>query len=286
MANIAISPPFKVYVLDDKAFVWDPDVVHKLRVAYRVVGSLIGTLPRLPMQNLYFGLPLTLIPEEVTLLLSRDARKTHTMPTKGQLDQFNRLRIEDEQRQENEYLQIRNEKSAMYRKEIGIKIESHATSSSTDNPDITDTDINQKFLTTKFSPIVHLPTTSNSFAWYNEDYSFTTIKQAAAAKIWCWPSTKKDHHRFKVFSDLWKRGYFITNGIKFGGDFLLYSGDPLRYHSQIIATIVDINRPVSALDIITFGRIGTITKKSQLLCSWDEKQNKAVYISFKWAGLD
>ncbi|CAG8554596.1 4473_t:CDS:2 [Ambispora gerdemannii] len=286
-STIAIIPPFKVYILNDKAFVWDPDGL--------IVGSLVGTLPRFPMQNLYFGLPLTLMPEEVTLLLSKgqiiislkfDARKTHTVPTNGQLDQFNRLRFEDEQRQENEYLQVRNEKSAKYRKEHEIKKESHASSSSTENPDITNTEIEQKYPTTKFSPIAHLPTTSDSFAWYNDNNGFTTIEQAATAKLWRWPNTEKDQHRFKVFSDLWERGYFITNGIKFGGDFLLYSGDPLRYHSQIIATIVDINRPVSALDIITFGRMGTITKKSQLLCSWNEKQNKAVYISFKWTGLD
>lgn len=30
--------------------------------------------------------------------------------------------------------------------------------------------------------------------------------------------------RYKVFKDLWFKGYYLTCGMKFGGDFLVYEG--------------------------------------------------------------
>jgi len=43
----------------------------KLREKWRIVGSLVGALPRFPRQNNYLGLPLQLMPEETTLLLEK-----------------------------------------------------------------------------------------------------------------------------------------------------------------------------------------------------------------------
>jgi len=30
--------------------------------------------------------------------------------------------------------------------------------------------------------------------------------------------------RYKVFKDLWSKGFYLTCGVKFGGDFLVYEG--------------------------------------------------------------
>ena len=35
------------------------------------MGALVGCLPRLPCQNIHLGLPLQLMPEEVTLLIEK-----------------------------------------------------------------------------------------------------------------------------------------------------------------------------------------------------------------------
>lgn len=42
--------------------------VHRLRVQFRVVGGLVGALPVKPRQNSQLGLPVLLMPEEVSLL--------------------------------------------------------------------------------------------------------------------------------------------------------------------------------------------------------------------------
>jgi tRNA splicing endonuclease len=41
-----------------------------------------------------------------------------------------------------------------------------------------------------------------------------------------------------AFSDLWHRGFFLTDGAKFGADFLAYPGDPARYHAQNVVVCV------------------------------------------------
>lgn len=38
------------------------------------------------------------------------------------------------------------------------------------------------------------------------------------------PETEADHLRRIVFEDLHDRGYFISSGLKFGGDYLVYPG--------------------------------------------------------------
>ena len=45
--------------------------IQFLRHEWRIVGGLIGALPRQPRQNSQLGPPLLLLPEEVALLLNK-----------------------------------------------------------------------------------------------------------------------------------------------------------------------------------------------------------------------
>lgn len=42
--------------------------VYRLRTEWRIIGSLVGSLPLQPHQNNQFGLPLLLSPDEMSLL--------------------------------------------------------------------------------------------------------------------------------------------------------------------------------------------------------------------------
>jgi len=75
-------------------------------------------------------------------------------------------------------------------------------------------------------------------------------------------------------------------GIKFGGEYLVYPGDPLRYHSHFTATVID--SPVASLrpmEIVAHGRLGTATKKAHLLCGWDDEKKEVSYLSIEWSGF-
>jgi hypothetical protein len=45
--------------------------VATLRSEHRICGVLSGTLPHLSQQNIFLGLPLILVPEELVLLLEK-----------------------------------------------------------------------------------------------------------------------------------------------------------------------------------------------------------------------
>ncbi|KAF9989293.1 tRNA-splicing endonuclease subunit [Mortierella antarctica] len=58
----------RIHVTGSEALVWNVQDVKRLRQDHRIVGSLAGSLPRSPMQNIFQGLPLRLQPEEVYAL--------------------------------------------------------------------------------------------------------------------------------------------------------------------------------------------------------------------------
>ncbi|CAA7265408.1 unnamed protein product [Cyclocybe aegerita] len=132
-----------------------------------------------------------------------------------------------------------------------------------------------------------IPASSLSLEWYDADAcTYTTIESAKAARIWDYPSNLSERARCGVFKHLWKQGYFMGGGIKFGGQYLVYPGDPLRYHSHFTATVIE--SPVASLrpmEIVAHGRLGTATKKAHLLCGWDDEKQEASYISIEWAGF-
>ncbi|MEQ2216671.1 hypothetical protein XENOCAPTIV_020101, partial [Xenoophorus captivus] len=52
-----------------------------------------------------------------------------------------------------------------------------------------------------------------------------------------WPIREQDSPRrdarYQVFRDLWGRGFFLTSAGKFGGDFLVYPGEPEDLTSSV-----------------------------------------------------
>ncbi|WFD18389.1 tRNA-intron lyase [Malassezia caprae] len=97
--------------------------------------------------------------------------------------------------------------------------------------------------------------------------TYTTLKDAYAAGVWTYPQTLAERARCAVFEDLHSKGYFLSTGLRFGGDFVVYPGDPLRYHSHYTATVLETPQtPMPAYHIVAAGRLGTAVKKSHLIC--------------------
>ncbi|KAF8330772.1 tRNA intron endonuclease, partial [Cantharellus anzutake] len=132
---------------------------------------------------------------------------------------------------------------------------------------------------------IEIPTTSISFPWYNPRV-YSSLADARIAGIWSYPSNVEERARCAVFRDLSEKGYYMGSGLKFGGDWLVYPGDPLRYHSHFVATVF--SRPTSTLrpiDVVAFGRLGTATRKTHLLCGYDDETGIVDYYSIEWAGF-
>ncbi|CDZ98356.1 tRNA splicing endonuclease [Phaffia rhodozyma] len=131
------------------------------------------------------------------------------------------------------------------------------------------------------------PSTSSSLSYYDpSSHTYHTIESAREAGIWSFPRNKKEMARVKVFKKLWERGYFMGGGIKFGGELMAYPGDPLRYHSHFVTTALPSpDSTITPMEIVAWGRLGTATKKSHLICSWDEKTDQVDFYSLEWASF-
>jgi tRNA-splicing endonuclease subunit Sen34 len=173
-------------------------------------------------------------------------------------------------------------------------------------------DITKSSYTPAYS--VTVPASSSDLPWYSpsahvdlsgapssstQSSSYDTLSAAAKAGIWSYPSTPIERTRCAVFRDLWEKGYYMGGGIKFGGDWLVYPGDPLRYHSHFVATAHMPDTLLKPMEIVAHGRLGTATKKAHLLCTHvneedtvgegqytvDKKDSMVKYLSIEWAGF-
>ncbi|KAI6043416.1 hypothetical protein EDC04DRAFT_2866368 [Pisolithus marmoratus] len=317
-------------VSNKKAYVWDvDDYVHDM--AY-VCGMLTGTLPRLSQQNVFLGVPLLLMPEEVVFLVQKglaclvDDKKAHYDPDLPQLAKWDHSRLktikhelalaeEEQEAKEHQYTTM-TEEAVRKRKEREQKKASAASpvndsyrsptepaenmSAHGNHNSVSDAQHGRDpFGTSKATfrgatYTVHVAAPSSELEWYQQSlHSFTTLESAREAGIWDYPATPEERARCAVFHDLREKGYYLDVGIKFGGDYLVYpdvfpppdlTRDPLRYHSHFVASVIPSPRtPLQPMEIVAHGRLGTGTKKSDLLCEWDEENNIVMCYSIEWA---
>eukprot|EP01138_Halocafeteria_seosinensis_P006861 gb/GECG01007016.1/.p1 GENE.gb/GECG01007016.1/~~gb/GECG01007016.1/.p1 ORF type:complete len:198 (+),score=22.55 gb/GECG01007016.1/:1-594(+) len=74
--------------------------------------------------------------------------------------------------------------------------------------------------------------------------------------------------KYALYVDLWKQGYWVTSGIKFGGDFLVYEDDPTNVHAGYIVALVPPSYcETRLLEIASKMRVGVATSKKLILAT-------------------
>lgn len=63
-----------------------------------------------------------------------------------------------------------------------------------------------------------------------------------------------------------------------------FTGDPSRFHSFFIVVCLEHERPLSALEMIRLGRLGSNVKKTVVLCSIDSS-NDVFTVSLEWSKM-
>ncbi|KAI9309582.1 tRNA intron endonuclease [Cunninghamella echinulata] len=85
--------------------------------------------------------------------------------------------------------------------------------------------------------------------------------------VWDYPTTHQEQLKCIVYSYLWHKGYYITCGAKFGGDYLIYPGDPMKFHGHFIVSVQERKSLWQLQDLIVMGRLAKNTKKTFVLAS-------------------
>ncbi|KAJ7109218.1 hypothetical protein C8R44DRAFT_551542, partial [Mycena epipterygia] len=293
-------------VANKKAYVWDVEDIATIRSKHRLCGVFTGTLPHLSQQNLFLGVPMVLMPEEVVLLVENelavlvDDPKAHVQPSVAELQRWELHTKEFAQRQLSQLAAVAKDSPGMSeeaikkRKERELKKAAAAATKPVDAPS-SEPDHSLFAPSENTAPpppsdtqyTVVIPASSTSFEWYNDSAClFTTIESAKAAGIWEYPSDLRERAKCGVFRGLWEQGMYMGGGIKFGGDYLVYPGDPLRYHAHFSASVLESPTfSLTPMEIVAHGRLGTVTKKSHLLCGWDDEKKDVSYLSIEWAGF-
>jgi len=279
----------------DKFFVWNEEDAMKLRNEYRICGVAIGSLPRKPWQNTVFSLPLMVMAVEVHFCLTNGfavlkAYSTETFDTSKEQEasiqtfRLKRKQLEDEQIRI--FKREKLEKSKLYygrKKMKKDKKQWMKMRGEDEEPE----EKNQEDSSVNVAETNNMETISEGDRRYYDHSIRVHIPTSSAEQLlvtckFNYPKTSKDSLFFSVYNDLWMKGYYITSAEKFGGDFLVYSGDPLRYHSKFIVIIMDSKDELTPQQLVVHGRLGSAVKKTVVLASVDEKCESVFYTSLSW----
>lgn len=88
--------------------------------------------------------------------------------------------------------------------------------------------------------------------------------------------------RFAVFRDLWKRGFYMTDGLRFGCDYLLYEDVPGEGHAKYMVKCVSTMASICPLDLAALSRVGSQVKKDTLLAIVSPDSFVPYYIVMSW----
>ncbi|KAJ9476695.1 tRNA-splicing endonuclease subunit SEN34 [Pseudozyma hubeiensis] len=236
------------------ALIWTVSSLRLLR-SYGLVGSFTGTLAQFPQQNLFLGLPIQLLPEEVGFLLRRGKAVV--------VDEVESYRSSNgEERkgwEEGVEGDRRSQQMEAWRERQVLRSKHSSTTTTTTIPTPSELD------TLPWHYII--PTTSTSLPWYTPR-TYTTL--SSVQPVFPYPSTRTQIESLALFEHLLEKGYWCMNGLRFGGNYAVYPGDPLRYHSHFTAQLVSKHEPMSLTRLVASGRLGTSVKKTHVLCCVDE----------------
>jgi len=95
---------------------------------------------------------------------------------------------------------------------------------------------------------------------------------------------------YALFKHLHDKGYYMMPGLRFGCDYNVYPGDPLRFHAHFQATSYGWDEEINMMDLTAGGRLGTGVKKGWLvgggIPQGEESENPSARVfCLEWAGM-
>ncbi|XP_066145635.1 uncharacterized protein Tsen34 [Euwallacea fornicatus] len=251
----------KLTFINGNVFVFDLEDWSTLRSVHRIMGHIIGSTNFIP------SLPSKLLPEEVLLLIDKELAEVvecHSTEIEDckSVEEFENALM---QGQQQEYKKMRRaqletliDKIVQMRRKVG----DHRTKAEIFNEELD-----------KSSDI-----TKANMLWpiFLKDSSPQSLSFISKERI----TSLTNNLKTIVYRDLWDRGYYVTSGEKFGGNFLVYLGDPIIYHAIFIVKCIESERTFTPTELVAFGRLGVSVKKGAVLAS--VKDGCVSYVAINW----
>ncbi len=312
--DVTVREPIPISMVAGQYLLFDINVVTYLRRTYSICGVLIGSIPQVPQQNVFLGLPVQLLPEEVKLLVEKEIafvvdattwhkEKFNTLKGQGRKNYLELLRSEGRKAQmiAQVNLQKRAErglaKQALLRATKQPLLSHTADEGSTEGSDASTPfgkqDSEVELFDNRRSPS---PTPSST-------PSPTTTAPYRVTLTTTWPALPLSADSlqlpeplvpspYPLFAHLHAHNYFITPGLRFGCDYAVYPGDPLRFHSHFLVKGFEWDDEIPLLDLVGGGRLGTAVKKGFLIGGQDpdpdelaEDGGRVRTFCIEWGGM-
>jgi tRNA-splicing endonuclease subunit Sen34 len=305
-----VTEPIPISLVAGRYLLFDINVVTYLRRTHNICGVLIGSIPQIPQQNVFLGLPVELLPEEAKLLVEKEVGyivddaswHTHKFSTLGGEDKRKYLEtLRSEAHKARRLAEERSQKSTQRALAKQALLKAPKESSLPSAPDLSDTDVTtgsdqQSSETSLFDSVKSAsrsPSTSASITSTPYTITPTTSYSSLSVSLPQNPSQQPDPlvpASYPLFAHLHALDYFITPGLRFGCDYTVYPGDPLRFHSHFLAVGYDWEEEIPLIDLIGGGRLGTGVKKGFLiggedLASTKESHSNVRTFCIEWGGM-
>ncbi|KAL4889436.1 tRNA-splicing endonuclease subunit Sen34 [Aspergillus ambiguus] len=309
--------PIPISYIAGNYYVFSIDAVSYLRREHHICGVLIGTLPQIPQQNIFLGLPLELMPEEARLLVEKgvacivDEVKAQKQGMKALMEEDRRKYLHDlesqglqamrvqtsrkEQQKEKTLRKIEKQKAAGKAKRDARKQASDGQADNATSDLFADNDGQVASQSPSSSPAN--PSAYGSTA-VNPNSVLGITPPTSRPPI---PTKPSDDQllplpqvpsSYPLFAHLHAKGYFLSPGLRFGCQYLAYPGDPLRFHSHFVAVSAGWDDELDLMDLISGGRLGTGVKKGFLIGGSEREAEKhedyescVRTFSLEWAGM-
>ncbi|KAK6628475.1 hypothetical protein RUM43_002290 [Polyplax serrata] len=268
--------------MNGTAYIWSAEDWLRLR-KLRIMGTFIGNLAALSKQDKIAALPLALLREETTLLLEKGFACLKSLPNINEppSEELRQQSMAHRKKVLSDQVEILKSER---KREIASKIDVIVTGKVAKRKsqcEISQELEKEEILKKEFDKVdvckdITLAVNISTRDPWIED---TDMKE------YCSKQTTLDADiKYLVFKDLWERGYYITLGEKFGGDYLAYPGDPIKFHAFFVIICLEKCKKLQMQNIITYGRLGQSVKKTVVL-SYLDNNDKVSYQSIQWSGF-
>lgn len=250
--------PLRLHTYRNRMLLWDPEAVRIVRERYRMWGVLVGAPWRRGGGR---RLPLQLLPEEGRLLQEMGAAMLDPEPEMGRPE-------------------------ARPRQEVGVKrprpevgVESCGEEVGEKRPEIDGPEVGregpeaEKPEAEMEGPETEVREVGTDGPEVGTDGPEVDVEgpemdaEGPEADVERPEAEGHVERRFRVYRDLWGRGFHLTAGGKFGGDFLVYPGPPPLFHAGAVAHCPCSSAPLPLGALLSAARLGTAARKSLLLCA-------------------
>ena len=307
------SLPIPISYISGRYLLFSIDAVTFLRREYNICGVLIGTLPQIPQQNVFLGLPLELMPEEARLLVDKDVacivdeakahsgmqflqeedRRQYLRELESQGLHASRLLTDRKDQRRERALKKINDRKALARAVKTSAGDDESFSPATpaeqaESPSTLDLFADDTSSSTNTSAI------SQQAMGITPATSYPPLPNPVSSSALLLPAPSVPPS-YPLFAHLHSKGYFLSPGLRFGCQYVAYPGDPLRFHSHFLIVSTEWNEKIDLMDVVNGGRLGTGVKKGFLLGGPQKQRNESGSevertesvrtFSIEWAGM-